>query len=394
VFFSKGGDGLDVLSEAKQRCEFLVAQDEEVGPALSRAEVEHYWRPPRYSGPAIELIDRLFVFSEAHLDVLAEVSPTLAAKASVTGWSRVDLWREEGRAPDERQSQLLRERHGRFVLFVANYKVNTEQQRLRKIEFGREEHERVPATTAAHRSVYSEFGTNATHRYESYQRAARLLTRIAQSMDDLHLIVRPHPAEDPETWRDALRDAPGASVIFEGEVGPWVLASQAMLHTGCTTVVQAWHYGVPCGYLAEVGYLPDTAAETIPFRLSTYLSDMPAVERFLEAVQRDQATDAPAGQVSEAEMGSSDGRASQRIADHIAELPVTPEPPLPIGPADAVRSRIRGGSGTRFFGTAAQPKSPDGLHAREARRLVEELPIDRRPLVREELFNLLRIEPA
>jgi surface carbohydrate biosynthesis protein len=398
VYFAKGGDREDVLVDAKHRCQRLVVQDEEIGPGMTPDEVEHAWRT-RYSERINALVDRVFLYADEHLESMAAIFPDLAARSVVTGWPRFDLWRPGFRRADETRALELRATHGDFVLFNSRFKVTTPEQRARRIEMAREAFERLPPAARDDRLAHDEFGSKATERYEAFLRGVDVLRRMFDDPDMPALVVRPHPAEDPQAWRAAFVDHPRVRVAAEGEVGPWILASRAMLHTASTTALQAQAYGVPAGFLAEVGYPPDGAAATESYRASTPLADTASARAFVRAHPP-----RPLGG-DRLDTPPEEPLIAERIVDELATLPVEPEPAVPIRAREALGSRIDAGYHRwkrsrwspawltpSFYGTNAQPKLAGGLPAREARRFLDTLPLDVDLEVRAPRANLLRIE--
>jgi hypothetical protein len=78
VFFGKGGDRFAVLDEVKRHCEWLVVQDEEIGPGMTVPEVERSFRS-RFGEDVAALVDELYLFSEL---------PPSGARAGPPGASR------------------------------------------------------------------------------------------------------------------------------------------------------------------------------------------------------------------------------------------------------------------------------------------------------------------
>jgi hypothetical protein len=59
------------------------------------------------------------------------------------------------------------------------------------------------------------------------------------------VVLRPHPGEQLRLWRDVAQTLPHVTVIREGAAAPWILASEALIHTNCTTGVEAFALGKP-----------------------------------------------------------------------------------------------------------------------------------------------------
>ncbi|MBT6136113.1 MAG: hypothetical protein HOH65_01460, partial [Rhodospirillaceae bacterium] len=65
--------------------------------------------------------------------------------------------------------------------------------------------------------------------------------RTVRDFDSLaKIIVRPHPSENLEPWNQMVRGIDGVSVIREGDHLAWTLGSELLLHTSCTTGLEAF----------------------------------------------------------------------------------------------------------------------------------------------------------
>ncbi len=64
-----------------------------------------------------------------------------------------------------------------------------------------------------------------------------MLADIAASGSFEKIVLRPHPSENHDAWREWAGPL-GIDVRFEGSANTWLLAAQAILHTGCTTGIE------------------------------------------------------------------------------------------------------------------------------------------------------------
>jgi len=63
------------------------------------------------------------------------------------------------------------------------------------------------------------------------------------------VVVRPHPEENIETYREAFAGVPGVHVVYEGAPIDWLLASEHVIHNHSTTGLEAAMLGkVPISY--------------------------------------------------------------------------------------------------------------------------------------------------
>jgi hypothetical protein len=72
-----------------------------------------------------------------------------------------------------------------------------------------------------------------------------MIPELDRLFPDHNIIVRPHPTENPEVYKAIAKRCQHVTVTNEGNVVPWILAAQALIHNGCTTGVEAYVMGVP-----------------------------------------------------------------------------------------------------------------------------------------------------
>jgi hypothetical protein len=94
----------------------------------------------------------------------------------------------------------------------------------------------------------------AMHKQALFQHFRALVPVLADAFPRHNIVVRPHPSEGHEVWRDAAGDHDNVHVLNEKSVIPWLIAASALVHNGCTTAVEAAVLGMPA-----VAYRPLTA---------------------------------------------------------------------------------------------------------------------------------------
>ncbi|MFN0075070.1 MAG: surface carbohydrate biosynthesis protein [Prosthecobacter sp.] len=66
-----------------------------------------------------------------------------------------------------------------------------------------------------------------------------LAARLSRELAGVNIVLRPHPGENPAAYREVLQAYPNVHVLTEGSVVPWLAAARALVHTGCTTALEA-----------------------------------------------------------------------------------------------------------------------------------------------------------
>lgn len=179
----------------------------------------------------------IFAQGEFHRAALEHRTGCSRDKIVPVGNARLDLLRPAFRGLHDREVAEIKARHGNFVLF------NTNAGFVHSTWGSLEEHERVlvhigwlnedePWTFDLHRRAVA-------LDYLNYDLTKDTVRGLAIGDPTLKIVVRPHPAEHSDAWLDEFKDLPNVDVIREGSHTAMILASRLVLHTGCTTGIEA-----------------------------------------------------------------------------------------------------------------------------------------------------------
>lgn len=158
----------------------------------------------------------------------------VAENVRTTGHPRFDFARSPSlRRYHEPRANALRERYGDFVLLNTNLQIANNGLGFRYSftkRFGYD-----PADANRRRDAVALWA----HSSKILINYVKLVHRLAEAFPNLRFIVRPHPSEDQQFYRTVFGGVGNVSVIHEGSVIPWLLASRVLLHDGCTTGIEA-----------------------------------------------------------------------------------------------------------------------------------------------------------
>lgn len=194
--------------------------------------------------------DKFFAQGQFHADAMAKYIPESAAKIRVVGNARIDLLREPFRERFVREAEEHRAAYGDYVLIDTNLgRINSRwggsEEVLNVLERVGWLDRNIPQDMEYH---------NLQIRTE--QANVIILRRTLEQLSDLfpkrNFVIRPHPSEREEPWRQAYENYPNVHVTKEGTHVPWLLGSDLMFHTGCTTGLEAEILGVPCMSLLPI----------------------------------------------------------------------------------------------------------------------------------------------
>jgi surface carbohydrate biosynthesis protein len=235
VYLAKGGRSQQRLFRILRRLGHEIALlDEE---AVVRVDDEEIWRQ-RLGPAAMDQVAHFFAWGEDDAELLRRGIQLGTRRVRVTGNPRVDLTRPELRAYFAGEVSGLRQRFGDFVLLNTNFAgINHLLPAMREERIAVERPE-----TVALAPFLRDF---AAHRMRIFDAFLKSVPLLAKALFPRVLVVRPHPAEDAATWRDAAAGVENVCVSQEGNVVPWLLAARMLVANNCTTLLEAHLLGTP-----------------------------------------------------------------------------------------------------------------------------------------------------
>jgi len=227
----------------------IVAWDEE---ALVHPQAETYYRR-RVCPLGMKYVSHLFAWGEDNAELWQQY-PELPAgiPIHVTGNPRGDLLRSEMHGIYEADVKQLRSTHGDFILVNTNFNhVNAFSPDLNLFRPAKKPGEEPRFGRAAKGMSWEYAEGLRSHKQAIFANFQQLIPTLERTFPEFAIIVRPHPTEHQEIYHNIAAQCERVRVTNEGNVVPWILASQAVIHNGCTTGVEAYVLGV-----AAISYRP------------------------------------------------------------------------------------------------------------------------------------------
>ncbi len=264
----------------------------------------------------------------------------------VTGNPRSDMLRPELRSFYEPEAEEIRKTYGRFILVNTNFNhVNAffpAQNLFRPPDNAGEE----PQFGKAAVGMSREFAEGLRdHKEAIFDAFKELIPILDQAYPDHTIIVRPHPTENQQVYMDIAKDCQRVKVTNEGNVVPWLMATDVVIHNGCTTGVEAYMMDVPAiSYRARIDEKYDLGFYRLPNLISHECFDIDQLQETLTKIFK-------------GELGAADGDERQALVNHylaaqdgplacerivdvleqkMKRHPVLPKPPL----SDRISGRV------------------------------------------------------
>jgi hypothetical protein len=107
------------------------------------------------------------------------------------------------------------------------------------------------------------------HKQAVFRDFQELIPRLDQVFPGLNIVIRPHPTEKHDVYNEIAARCSRVHVTNQGNVVPWILATRAVLHNGCTTGIEAFLLDVPgISYRASIDDTIDNGFYRLPHAVS------------------------------------------------------------------------------------------------------------------------------
>jgi surface carbohydrate biosynthesis protein len=245
----------------------IVAWDEE---ALVHPQAETYYRR-RVCPQGIRYVSHLFAWGEDNAELWRQYPELpLGTPIHLTGNPRSDLLRHKIHGFYQSEADQLRRAYGDFILVNTNFNhVNAFSPNLNLFRPVRKLGEE-PTFGRAAKGMSREYAEGLRdHKQAVFEDFQRLIPALEKAFPKYTIVVRPHPTENQDIYHQIAAQCERARVTNEGNVVPWILAAEAVIHNGCTTGVEAYVIGVPAiSYRATVNDFYDLGFYRLPNLLS------------------------------------------------------------------------------------------------------------------------------
>ncbi|MEO0328171.1 MAG: surface carbohydrate biosynthesis protein [Pseudomonadota bacterium] len=150
-----------------------------------------------------------------------------------SGLLRTDVWRKPLQGFYQERRREISQEHGPFILFNSNFggiiHARGDAFVQKQIRGQKTAYAAVDQRTA---KIFQEGRKNLDAFID-------IIPKVARSFPNHKLVIRPHPSEEPSFWVEQFANFDNIVISGEGEATPWILASEAMFHHGCTTGIEA-----------------------------------------------------------------------------------------------------------------------------------------------------------
>ncbi len=261
----------------------IITLDEE---ALVHLPAEIYYSR-RLSPDAMSYVSRLLAWGEDNAELWRQYPLRSGdGRIHVTGNPRNDMLRPEIRQFYESTVHDLRRQYGHYILINTNFNhVNAFYPSMNLFQPDVMQAER-PEFGKAAKGMTREYAEGLrNHKEAVFEDFKKLIPKLHETFTDQTIIIRPHPTENQDIYRQIASGCQNVQVTNQGNVVPWLMGARALIHNGCTTGVESYLVGVPAiSYRATVNETYDSGFFRLPNSLSHQCFSFDELRKMLRSI--------------------------------------------------------------------------------------------------------------
>jgi surface carbohydrate biosynthesis protein len=230
IFLDKSTQPKERMKWNRQRTEYYCILDPELSPILSEEVLLEGFKSRVYAGTEA-LFDRFFVVGESAGKAARANIESIQSGIRVTGWPRIDVWKELGAKIHKNEISSIRAKNGNFLLFIPSFGSIRDPQVMKDVK----------NADPINVTLLNDF-TLAQLQHNNFKRMIEMLTIWDQDETFPKVVIKTHPSEHISEWKRATKGLKKTIVVHKGDISPWILASSGVIHHGSTGAIEA-HLG-------------------------------------------------------------------------------------------------------------------------------------------------------
>ena len=216
----------------------ICAWDEE---ALVHYPADIYFNR-RVSATSLSYVSHLFAWGEEN-EQLFRAYPQLPKDLLIhqVGNPRLDLLRKDFIQLYNHEVDVIKNKFGDFILINTNFGNVNAHLPIHNLFLNRDANGNYADMGKGAVGMGYEFASGrANYKQTIFDTFIELIEYLGQELPTTTIVIRPHPVENQETYLSLASKHSNIQVVREGNVIPWIHAAKLLIHSGCTTGIEAY----------------------------------------------------------------------------------------------------------------------------------------------------------
>lgn len=205
----------------------------------------------RVSRETLDVTDMFFCWGKRQAGLIKRKAVGTNCEIFVTGNPRFDMLRTEYKVVFDKDAEEIRKKYGKFILVNTNF---GHGNHFAGNDFLLESFREKGWMDNPDDKTF--FLDNIEWQKRMFEEFQKIIPKLSEKFKDHNIIIRPHPSENHEFWKKIAKRYSNVFVVHSGNVIPWLMASEVLVHNGCTTAIESFILGTK-----TVAYRPFVVAD-------------------------------------------------------------------------------------------------------------------------------------
>ena len=242
VFKSIGPNNTKLIDDILKSGHKVVAWDEE---AFVTPKEINFFIQFRLNRLNFKKLEYFFTWGEVEYEYLSKEYKEFKDKIYKTGNSRIDILKGENFKVFNSEIDEIKKKHGEFCLFLGNFgrtnNLTFKDKTEGYVKYQLKEGTFKPGTPAHKFALNNEFISRGV-----FDQLPNLFKEFSLNFPDKKMIVRPHPSEKLEPYKEMLKGIKNVILASDdNNTLSWIKASDFIVSSNCTTSIEAFLLNKP-----------------------------------------------------------------------------------------------------------------------------------------------------
>lgn len=225
----------DFLIKLKEVGHKIVSLDEE---GLASRNNEKSYLNQRLTEKTVNLAETIFTWGNEEKKIILKKYFKYEKKIKNTGNPRIDILKSQFHNIFKKRADSYKSKYGDFIFFASNFASVNHQLGEAGL---RELHKNLDRLKTENEKQY--FEERLLYFEKTFLEFRDLVIATVNSFPNINIIVRPHTVEDRSFWDKLAYRRKNLIIEDKGSFIPWMLASRVLIHSSCTTGIEAYAAG-------------------------------------------------------------------------------------------------------------------------------------------------------
>lgn len=269
IFFEKSisRNKLQKLLKIKKIGHKIVNLDEE---GIASQNNQHFYLKQRMSKKTLDLTEYFFTWGNDEKELIESKYTEYKNKIKTTGNPRIELWKTEYAEFYKNEVTKINKKYNDFIFITSNF---GSIQHARGDDFLKNQD--IAFKKIETKKDQDIFNAKKAFMTKVYNAFLNMVKTLSKSFPDRTIVIRPHPADNIETWKENFKQYNNVFIEYEYSATPWIIASRCMVHSSCATGIEGFLMNKPV-----FSYLPYQDHDFVKY-ISNILSDVCNTEQQL-----------------------------------------------------------------------------------------------------------------